>query len=349
MRVLLLVLSFLPTLNLAVSTPVSLKHLISRQLSPSVGTPTANGIFLDQNPNYFYLDLPIPPPNMDNGGTAGPWAIPRDWFTTCAPTISSICAQFAPHSNPSAATNKWVSRTDSVNCLVMYWLPDIYNGTLPTTEDCTAMLQRMVDTIAQASGGTEINRASVNIQAGGFPHGYVGMSGSSTGVPVDKGLVSYILQGQSNNNVREPQARRFGQRASCRYQSAGVVWCSGFSGEGKKEEGLVGNRSDWRLGCRGFGTALKHKANATSKKSPTCCCTLPNTLVVDEAFTMDSGVYHMYMSELLFDSGSRLRVYDNLQEGDGTWKSEGEIMMDIDNFEVAKPVAPGTKPNLQIL
>lgn len=78
-------------------------------------------------------------------------------------------------------------------------------------------------------------------------------------------------------------------------------------------------------------------------------CTLPNALVVDQASTMDSGVYHMYMSELLFELGSRLRVYDNLQEADGTWKSEGEIMVDVDNFEVAKPVASGSKPNLQIL
>ncbi|KAI4157755.1 MAG: hypothetical protein LQ342_008019, partial [Letrouitia transgressa] len=125
---------------------------------------------------------------MDHGGTLGPWAIPRGWFTTCAPTINSICAQFAPLSNPPAARNQWVGRTDSVNCLVMYWLPDIYNGTSPTPEDCTGTLQRMVDAVAQTSEGTEINRASINIQAGGFPHGNVGMSESSTGVPVDKGL-----------------------------------------------------------------------------------------------------------------------------------------------------------------
>ncbi|KAL9033923.1 MAG: hypothetical protein Q9214_007280, partial [Letrouitia sp. 1 TL-2023] len=195
MHVLLfLVVLSLPTLNLAVPTS-SLNFLVPRQLPSTVGTPAADGIFLDQNPNYFYLDLPIPPPNMDYGGTKGPWAIPRDWFTTCASTINSICAQFAPLSNPPAATNQWVGRTDSVNCLVMYWLPEIYNGTSPTPENCTEILQTMVSAIAQASGETEINRASMNIQAGGFPHGYVGVSGSSTGASVDERLISYILQG----------------------------------------------------------------------------------------------------------------------------------------------------------
>lgn len=57
----------------------------------------------------------------------------------------------------------------------------------------------------------------------------------------------------------------------------------------------------------------------------------------------------MYMSELLFEPGSRLRFYDNLQEENGTWKSEDEIMIDVDNFEITKPVAPGKKPDLQLL
>lgn len=61
----------------------------------------------------------------------------------------------------------------------------------------------MVDAVAQTSEGTEINRASINIQAGGFPHGNVGMSESSTGVPVDKGLVSYILQGYVNCSLTD--------------------------------------------------------------------------------------------------------------------------------------------------
>lgn len=60
----------------------------------------------------------------------------------------------------------------------------------------------MVDAIAQSSGGTEINRASINIQAEDFPHGHVGYGGS-TGKAVDKGLVSYILQGYVNCSLTD--------------------------------------------------------------------------------------------------------------------------------------------------
>ena len=126
--------------------------------------------------------------------TKGPVTPVGYWLSNlCDLQITKLCTQLGTAADPNTggAADQWNWQGAGDGCQVGYWLPGAALPNLPLVAgSCDATLRTMVRV---AVSNRDYNRLSVNIDVGnpeGFP-----VSAEMTGVQVNAGAISYIMQG----------------------------------------------------------------------------------------------------------------------------------------------------------
>ena len=145
--------------------------------------PNAYGAYADTDPSY----------TLSPSNTAQPY-VARDWFTGCEASIASACRSLA-----TAQNGTWIWSSDGPYCQVGYFLPPSPDAAVvPSEQHCiTDVLTPMATVAALATTPySSINRISVNLRSD-LPdqEGYPVVNGTQSGVAVNSGYASWILQG----------------------------------------------------------------------------------------------------------------------------------------------------------
>ena len=119
------------------------------------------------------------PQHSGDPGTLSQWAL------GCKTSIDYVCTGLG-----RGAPGTWQTNTDGGSCSVKAWLPDAATGgaPVPAADHCRNDILFPMLAMLDIGANLNINRASINIAAGGFP------SGLSTGVQIDSGYASWIIQ-----------------------------------------------------------------------------------------------------------------------------------------------------------
>lgn len=176
--------------------PDSPPDTCSTPVTGPTSDPATYAVTVDRNVDIAY-----------GSGTPTQVGVPRDWTSSCGPSIQNLCNAIQSH-----PLGKWTWDHTSPTCLIGVYLPDLPGSApVPSAGNCADLILNPMATIMdqaiQQSNGQAPNRGRINLKD--FPHGAIPATTQtdnngnsvnnpalppSNGVAVNAGYPSWFIQ-----------------------------------------------------------------------------------------------------------------------------------------------------------